>query len=124
MKNQALMQLMADVCGMGIVVPKNSKVDPVGLGAAMLGRYAAEARKGEREGQAERLWSIMVSFPFFASVSFCFTSSQVEMTPTGILIPPRASTKEKKLLEAKYKIFLETIDIQKRWRKEMEDAAK
>ena len=46
------------------------------------------------------------------------------MTPVGTLIPPKASTKEKKLLEAKYKIFLETIDIQKRWRKEMEDAAK
>jgi len=45
------------------------------------------------------------------------------MTPTGTLIPPKVSNKEKKLLEAKYKIFLETIDIQKRWRKEMEDAA-
>lgn len=46
------------------------------------------------------------------------------MTPVGTLIPPKASNKAKKLLEAKYKIFLETIDIQKRWRKEMEDAAK
>ena len=72
MKNQALMQLMADVCGMEIVVPKNGKVDPVGLGAAMLGRYAAEARKGEREGQAERLWGIMVRFPFSASVSLLY----------------------------------------------------
>lgn len=46
------------------------------------------------------------------------------MTPVGTLIPPKASDKEKRLLEAKYKIFLESIDIQKRWRKEMEDAAK
>ena len=46
------------------------------------------------------------------------------MTPVGTLILPKASKKERKLLEAKYKIFLETIDIQMRWRKEMEDAAK
>lgn len=46
------------------------------------------------------------------------------MTPIGTLIPPKASEKEQRLLEAKYKIFLETIDIQKRWRKEMEDAGK
>jgi len=111
-KNRVLMQLMADVCGMGIVVQKNGKaggVDPVVLGAAMLGRYADEASNngGERgrEGQAERLWSIMV-----------------EMTTIGALISPKASNKEKKLLEAKYKIFLETIDIQMRWRKEMDDA--
>lgn len=83
-KNGALMQLMADVCGMGIVLPKNGKegkkggvIDPVVLGSAMLGRYADEARKagaGGREGQAERLWDIMVRFyvPFF---SFFFFSN-------------------------------------------------
>ena len=31
---------------------------------------------------------------------------------------------ENKLLEAKYKIFRETIEIQKRWRKEIEEASK
>ena len=46
------------------------------------------------------------------------------MTPPGTLIAPAASVKEKKLLEAKYKIFRESIELQKRWRKEMEDAAK
>ena len=45
------------------------------------------------------------------------------MTPVGTLIPPNATNKEKKLLDGKYRIFLETIEIQKRWRKEMEDAA-
>ena len=44
------------------------------------------------------------------------------MTPVGTLILPKATKKEKKLLEGKYKIFLETIEIQKRWRKEMEVA--
>jgi hypothetical protein len=46
------------------------------------------------------------------------------MTPPGVIVKPAASPKEKKLLEAKYKIFREQIEIQKRWRKDMEDAAK
>lgn len=46
------------------------------------------------------------------------------MTPAGTKISPACGPKEKKLLEAKYKIFLETIQIQKRWRQEMEEAAK
>lgn len=46
------------------------------------------------------------------------------MTRPGTLVAPQASAREKKLLEAKYKIFRESIDIQKRWRKEMEDASK
>jgi hypothetical protein len=44
------------------------------------------------------------------------------MTPAGDMVAPKCTPREKKLLEAKYKIFLETIEIQKRWRKEMEDA--
>lgn len=54
------------------------------------------------------------------SVLFC----QVEMTPPGTLIVPSASPKDKKLLNAKFKIFMETIDIQHRWRVEMEEAAR
>ena len=45
------------------------------------------------------------------------------MTPPGTLVAPAATPREKKLLEAKYKIFLESIDIQKRWRREIEDAS-
>ena len=45
------------------------------------------------------------------------------MTPPGTMVEPAASAKEKKLLEAKYKIFRESIEIQKRWRKQMEEAA-
>ena len=49
---------------------------------------------------------------------------QVEMTPPGTMVEPAASPKEKKLLMAKYKIFLEAIELQRRWRKEMEEANK
>lgn len=45
------------------------------------------------------------------------------MTLPGILVAPALSPKEKKLLDAKYKIFRETIEIQKRWRQQMEEAA-
>lgn len=62
-KNAALMQLLADCCGMPVVLPAESGAAVV-LGAAMLGRFAAEAgRTGKMSGeeQSEKLWSIMVS---------------------------------------------------------------
>lgn len=46
------------------------------------------------------------------------------MTPPGTMIAPGASAKEKRLLEAKYGIFRESIELQKRWRKQMDDASK
>jgi hypothetical protein len=46
------------------------------------------------------------------------------MTPPGTVVVPSASAKDKKLLNAKFKIFMETIDIQRRWRVEMEEAAR
>ena len=45
------------------------------------------------------------------------------MTRPGVQIVPSATIREKQLLEAKYKIFRETINIQRRWRKEMAEAA-
>jgi hypothetical protein len=45
------------------------------------------------------------------------------MTPPGTILRPSASPKEKALYDAKYKIFLESIEIQRRWRHEMEMAA-
>ena len=44
------------------------------------------------------------------------------MTAPGTMIPVSSNSREKKLLETKYSIFLESIEIQKRWRKKMEDA--
>lgn len=107
-KNTQMMQLFANTCGMPVVLPFSHSLAVV-LGAAMLGRFAAEASQTKVEGAqvGELLWKIMV-----------------EMTPQGTAIAPCASAKEKKLLEAKYKIFRESIDIQKRWRQEMDDACK
>ena len=44
------------------------------------------------------------------------------MTAPGTVIEVSLNSREKKLLEAKYSIFRETIEIQRRWRKKMEDA--
>lgn len=45
------------------------------------------------------------------------------MTPPARIVRPLASAKEKRLLDAKYAIFRESIEIQKRWRAQMEAAA-
>jgi glycerol kinase len=125
-KNLMLMQLFADTCGMPIVLPFEHS-GAVVLGAAMLGRFAAQTQGkpalAEKE-QGEVLWDIMVRSlcrTFYKVLSSLF---KVEMTPQGTLVAPGASAKEKKLLAAKYKIFRETIEIQKRWRLEMEEVSK
>ncbi|THH11285.1 hypothetical protein EW145_g762 [Phellinidium pouzarii] len=102
-KNEKLMQLFADVMNMPVVLPA-STADAVSRGSAMLARFAAESQKGLQK--TDLLWEIMV-----------------EMTPNGTLVAPAASPREKKLLEAKYKIFLEAIEIQKRWKSEIDEAS-
>ncbi|KAG2056087.1 Pentulose kinase [Suillus hirtellus] len=99
-KNVVIMQLFADTCGIPVILPR-SYSEAVVLGAAMLGRIAAE---GAKDG--EDMWRIMV-----------------EMTPTGTLVAPGASLTVKKLLDAKYSIFLEMIDNQRRWRRQTEEAS-
>ncbi|CAE6478991.1 unnamed protein product [Rhizoctonia solani] len=118
--NAKLMQLFADTIGVPVVLPQSHSAAVV-LGAAMLGRFAAEvvAMGSDNQSYAEQkvaeeasektkedLWKIMV-----------------EMTPAGTEVRPAASPRESKLLDAKYSIFLEAIDIQRRWRREMAAAA-
>jgi hypothetical protein len=45
------------------------------------------------------------------------------MTPPASTVLPAASARERRLLDAKYKIFRESIEIQQRWRSEMNAAA-
>lgn len=46
------------------------------------------------------------------------------MTPEGKAVLPAAKDYEKRLLDVKYKIFRESIDVQRRWRKMVEDVEK
>lgn len=48
---------------------------------------------------------------------------QVDMTQDGSLITPSALPAEQKLLDAKYKIFREAIEIQRRWREDIRVAS-
>ena len=57
--------------------------------------------------------------PFPVSPSFV---PQVKMTKPGKLIFPTEDTKRRALLDAKYKIFRDAIDIQRRWRDEIQTA--
>jgi len=82
-------------------------------GAAVLGRFAAEvharadAGRLGVEAQGELLWGIMV-----------------EMTPPGTRVVPAAGARERRVLEAKYRIFREAIEVQKRWRGLVDDAVR
>ena len=60
-KNHTLMQLIANACKMPVVLPKSSGAAVV-LGAAMLGRFAAELKpdNGDIEAECEARWKIMV----------------------------------------------------------------
>ena len=58
-KNVPLMQLLANTCNMPVVIPHSSSTAVV-IGAAMLGRFAAEASKGGGERNGTELWDIMV----------------------------------------------------------------
>lgn len=111
-----MMQLIADTCDIPVILPMKGG-EAVVLGAAMLGRIASE---GVRD--AEGMWRIMVGFFCPGNDAGSQVTSKVEMTPPGTLVAPAASAIVKRILDAKYKIFLEMIDIQKRWRKEMAQA--
>lgn len=65
-KNIALMQLFADTCNMPVVLPY-SHSEAVVLGAAMLGRFAAEG-----SGDSSKLWDIMVRH----SLSGCISNAR------------------------------------------------
>jgi ribulose kinase len=108
------MGLLATVLNMPIIIPPQPSAAVV-LGAAMLGRFAHQLsllRQGspitsqedaaEAQKQGGKLWDVMV-----------------DMTQPGKRVEPRAGgegQREKKLLDVKYKIFREAVDVQRRWR--------
>ncbi|CED83400.1 Ribulose kinase and related carbohydrate kinases [Phaffia rhodozyma] len=116
-KNKRLMSLLSSVCRIPVILPPSSSAAVVS-GSAMLGRFAAEVSeklgqepissmemaKKAGKGMNERLWEIMV-----------------EMTPPGARVEPEAEKDEMALLDVKYEIFRESIDIQKKWRKMIAD---
>lgn len=72
----------------------------------MLGAKAASA-SGGNGGKTEDLWSIMA-----------------RMSKPGEVVLPDKDPWEKKLLDAKYKVFLEQAHVQQVYRKQVDEAVK
>jgi len=100
-QNKILMELMATTCDMPVLIPRYVHAAVV-HGAAMLGAKAASA---DKHGKTEELWSIMD-----------------RMSKPGKVTKPGKNTGEKKLLDIKYKVFLEQCRTQQEYRKNVNDA--
>jgi len=100
-QNALLMQLMATACNMPVLIPRYVHAAVV-HGAAMLGARAAST---DKNGNSEPLWNIMDRF-----------------SKPGKAVKPLDDKTLKKLLEAKYKVFLEQCVGQQRYRKDIDAA--
>jgi len=100
-QNAVLMDLISTACNMPVLIPRYVHAAVV-HGAAMLGAKAAST---DKDGNSESLWSIMD-----------------RMSKPGSAVYPNKSEGEKKLLQAKYNVFLEMCESQQRYRKEVDDA--
>ncbi|KAF2813709.1 Pentulose kinase [Mytilinidion resinicola] len=100
-QNSILMDLIAAACDMPVLIPRYVHAAVV-HGAAMLGAKAASTNK---EGKSEPLWNIMDRY-----------------SKAGKMVKPTTDENLKKLLKAKYKVFLEQCVDQQRYRKEVDEA--
>jgi FGGY-family pentulose kinase len=100
-QNSVLMELMATACDMPVLIPRYVHAAVV-HGAAMLGAKAAST---DKEGNSEPLWNIMD-----------------RMSKPGKAVYPSKDASEKKLLQAKYKVFLEQCEQQRQYRKDIDEA--
>ncbi|KAI1269815.1 Nup93/Nic96-domain-containing protein [Xylariaceae sp. FL1019] len=100
-QNAMLMDLISTVCDMPVLIPRYVHAAVV-HGAAMLG---AKAASSDAEGNTENLWSIMD-----------------RMSKPGRLVKPGTDKNEKKLLDAKYDVFLEQCRTQQEYRSKVDAA--
>lgn len=100
-QNDILMHLIATACDMPVLIPRYVHAAVV-HGAAMLGAKAASA---DKEGKTTPLWEIMDKY-----------------SKPGKMIKPSTNEGEKKLLAAKYKVFLEQLENQQRYRQLVDEA--
>ncbi|RDL38286.1 Actin-like ATPase [Venustampulla echinocandica] len=100
-QNKILMELMATTCNMPVLIPRYVHAAVV-HGAAMLGAKAASA---DKDGKTEDLWSIMD-----------------RMSKPGKITRPGKNADERKLLDVKYKVFLDMCKTQQDYRQMVNDA--
>ncbi|KAJ9165202.1 Pentulose kinase [Coniochaeta hoffmannii] len=102
-QNDILMDLIATACDMPVLVPRYVHAAVV-HGAAMLGAKAASA---DKDGKTEPLWDIMD-----------------RMSKPGKVVRSRGDPGERKLLDAKYEVFLDQCRTQQAYRKKVDEAIK
>jgi len=102
-QNDILMALVATACDMPVLIPEYVHAAVV-HGAAMLGAKAASA---DANGETEPLWSIMN-----------------RMSRPATVVRPSADPGQKKLLAAKYEVFLEQCRTQQEYRRKVDDAVR
>ncbi|KAK4243941.1 Nup93/Nic96-domain-containing protein [Corynascus novoguineensis] len=95
-QNEILMDLIATVCGMPVLIPRYVNAAVV-HGAAMLGAKAASA---DGQGKTEPLWNIMD-----------------RMSKPGRVVWNKNDVAEKRLLDAKYEVFLDQCRTQQEYRR-------
>jgi FGGY-family pentulose kinase len=100
-QNPVLMDLIATACDMPVLIPRYVHAAVV-HGAAMLGAKAAST---DKDGNSEPLWDIMD-----------------RMSKPGKAVYPNKDAGEKKLLQAKYKVFLKQCEEQRQYRKDIDEA--
>ncbi|KAJ9141977.1 Ribitol kinase [Pleurostoma richardsiae] len=100
-QNDILMDLIATACHMPVLIPRYVNAAVV-HGAAMLGAKAASA---DEDGTTEPLWDIMD-----------------RMSKPGKIIRPGTNAYNKKLLDAKYEVFLEQCRTQQEYRAKVDIA--
>jgi len=100
-QNDILMKLMATACNMPVVIPRYVHAAVV-HGAAML---AVKAASTDANGNSTPLWEIMD-----------------RMSKPGKVVYPSKTKMEKKLLDAKYKVFLQQCFQQREYRKDIDTA--
>jgi FGGY-family pentulose kinase len=99
-QNMILMELIATTCNMPVVIPRYVHAAVV-HGAAMLGAKAASV---DKDGKTDQLWKVMS-----------------RMSKPGRIMGPGTNEVQKKLLEVKYKIFLEQCNTQQAYRKMVDE---
>ncbi|KAK4186577.1 Nup93/Nic96-domain-containing protein [Podospora australis] len=102
-QNEILMDLIATACDMPVLIPRYVNAAVV-HGAAMLGAKAASAKEN---GETEPLWDIMD-----------------RMSKPGKVVRSKNDPAEKKLLDAKYEVFLDQCRTQQEYRRKIDEALK
>lgn len=128
-KNHVFMQLIADVCDMPVQLPFSSSASVV-AGSAILGRFAAEVKDPDSSGASGKFAPTEATTindqKTAEEASFKYKDHlwdlMVRMTKPGTLVSPQKDEKLAKLLQVKYKIFRESITMQRKWESMIDEA--